>query len=274
MRTWLFAKGHGTGNDFVLIKDRSGLTDPTREDVRFLCDRRRGIGGDGLLRAVRAERMSEWTGPGDIWFMDYRNADGSVAAMCGNGLRVFVRWLVDEGLAGGDVIEVATRAGLRRVVVHPDGRLSIHMGTPSWDPIPYTVRTRDAEWSGHPVVADNPHCVVRVADPDSLAAIDLFHPVGLDDTRFPDGANVEFVTRLRPGHIRLRVFERGVGETLSCGTGTVAAACDARQEWGGDDWRVEVPGGVLKVAFTEDGVATLTGPAVIVARGEVSLPDA
>jgi len=273
MRTWSFAKGHGTLNDFVLIKDRSGMLNPSVDDVRFLCDRRAGIGGDGFLRAVRAENMPEWDGAPNLWFMDYRNADGSMAEMCGNGIRVFARWLTEEDLATGDVIEIATRAGLRQVTMGRGSRVTTTMGTPCWDPGQTWIRLGDREWYGHPVDVGNDHCVIRVSE-EELANLDLTGTPRMDRARFPTGANVEFVADLDPTHVRMRVLERGVGETMSCGTGVVAASLDLRVRTGAEAVSVNVPGGTLKVEFDPDGGARLTGPAVIVARGEVTLPDA
>ena len=262
-------------NDFVLIKDRSGMLNPSEDDVRFLCDRRAGIGADGVLRAVKAENMPGWTGPGNPWFMDYRNADGSTAEMCGNGIRVFARWLIEEDLATGDVIEIATRAGSRQVTVRRDGRISAAMGIPQWSAEETRVRMGDREWNGHPVDVGNDHCVVQVGE-EELADLDLTQSLELDSRRFPRGANVEFVVDLDPAHVRMRVLERGVGETMSCGTGVVAASLDLRRRADVETAAVtvEVPGGTLTVGFGSDGGATLTGPAVIVARGEVILPDA
>ena len=251
------------------------MLNPSADDVRFLCDRRGGIGGDGFLRAVKAQNMPEWDGPENLWFMDYRNADGSIAEMCGNGIRVFVRWLVDEDLATGDVITVATRAGLRQVAMCRDGRITTTMGTPQWDPEQTWVRLGGREYTGHPVDVGNDHCVVQVTE-EELAGLDLTESLELDEVRFPQGANVEFVVDVDPAHVRMRVLERGVGETMSCGTGVVAASLDLKRRTGTDAMTVivEVPGGTLKVGFDPDGEARLTGPAVIVARGEVTLPDA
>ncbi|MDR2895073.1 MAG: diaminopimelate epimerase [Propionibacteriaceae bacterium] len=274
MRTWSFAKGHGTANDFVIVKDRSGLLNPSVEDVQFLCNRQLGIGADGLLRAVKAEHMPDWDGPGDIWFMDYRNADGSLAQMCGNGLRVFVQWLMEEDLAAGDPILIATRAGLRQASVLPDGRLLVTMGVPTWMQVTGRVRI-DGQWfSGHIVDVDNPHCVIHLASWAQLADIDLDR-VEPDPSDFPQGCNVEVVVNHGPGRLSMRVYERGVGETQSCGTGAVAVACDDRGLTGDilDHYRVDVPGGQLSVRFDQSGQASLTGPAVVVARGEVILPD-
>ena len=261
-------------NDFVIVKDRSGMLNPSADDVRFLCDRRAGIGGDGFLRAVKAENMPEWNDPGNLWFMDYRNADGSIAEMCGNGIRVFARWLVEEDLATGDVIQIATRAGLRQVTMRRDGRITATMGRPCWDSEQTWVRLGDREFLGHPVNVGNDHCVVQVAS-EELAALDLTAPLYLDVQRFPNGANVEFVVGVDRTHLTMRVLERGVGETMSCGTGVVAASLDFRAtRTEAMSVTVEVPGGILTVGFDEDGEARLTGPAVIVARGEVTLPDA
>jgi len=274
MRTWSFAKGHGTENDFILLKDRSGLLNPSAADVRFLCDRRRGVGADGLLRAIRSERVPDWPGPPGLWFMDYRNADGTVAEICGNGLRVFAQWLLEEDLATGAVIQIATRAGLRQARAHADGRISVTMGTPRWDPAPTPLLLSGRTVDAHAVDVGNPHCVVPISTTDDLAALDL-GDAEPDAARFPDGTNVEFVVAVGPSHLRLRVRERGVGETRSCGSGVVAAACDHRQRTGnpGCTYRVDVPGGRLTVDFDADGAATLTGPACVVARGEVTLPD-
>jgi diaminopimelate epimerase len=112
MRRWSFTKGHGTENDFVLILDRESMLEIGPAEVRFICNRRAGIGGDGLLRAVLAKHVAGWEGDGALWFMDYRNADGSIAEMCGNGIRVFVRYLLDQDLVSGPVVEIATRDGL------------------------------------------------------------------------------------------------------------------------------------------------------------------
>ena len=248
------------------------MLNPSADDVRFLCDRRRGIGADGVLRAVKAEQIAEWDGPSDVWFMDYRNADGSIAQTCGNGLRVFAQWLVEEDLATGDIIDIGTRAGLQHARLRPDGLIAVTMGSPHWDQAETTVRLGERQWSGHPVDVGNPHCVVRLEDARELAELDLTRPPTIDPERFPEGANVEFTVRLDSGCLRMRVFERGVGETMSCGTGVVAVGCDERQRSAAPGYRVEVPGGRLRVEFTLEGQASLTGPACIIARGEVTLP--
>ena len=148
VRRWTFTKGHGTGNDFVLLVDREAMIDLSAADVRFLCDRHTGIGADGVLRAVFAKHIDGWTGDGSLWFMDYRNADGSVAEMCGNGVRVFVRFLIEESLASGPVVQVATRAGVKEATVLPDGQIRVAMGPVSVGGPATTVTTADgAEFS-------------------------------------------------------------------------------------------------------------------------------
>ena len=274
MRRWRFSKGHGTQNDFVVLLDRENLLRPTDDDVRWLCDRRAGIGGDGLLRVVLARHVPEWDGDPDLWFMDYRNADGSVAQMCGNGVRVFVRYLLDEGLASGPDVDVATRAGLKPASVLVDGRVRVGMGTVAVGT--GTVRVTTADGSAHdatPVDVGNPHAVSFGTRLDrlDLTRAPAWEPAGA----FPEGVNLEFVEPVGERHVAMRVFERGVGETRSCGTGTVAVAAAARaREGSGDDtWTVDVPGGRVEVELVADQ-AFLTGPAVLVAHGEVSLPNA
>ncbi|WP_432557435.1 diaminopimelate epimerase [Granulicoccus sp. GXG6511] len=275
MRTWNVAKGHGTENDFVILLDRHGMASPSPTDVRLLCDRRTGLGGDGLLRVVSAGQIPEWAGDPKVWFMDYRNADGSVSEMCGNGVRVFARYLVEEGLANGPDIPVGTRAGLKRVTMQRDGQVRVDMGQVLVDDEPTQVSLGGVTMTATKVDVGNPHAVAFVED---VAPLDLTRAPEFDAERYPDGVNVEFVEVVAPGHVRMRVFERGVGETRSCGTGTVAVAAAARRAFGGDDWRVDVPGGTLhiEVESTPDGGierALMTGPAVVHIRGDVQVLD-
>ena len=275
MRRWSFSKGHGTENDFVVLLDREGTLNVGPGEVRYLCDRHAGVGGDGLLRAVRAQHIAEWDGDEDLWFMDYRNADGSVAQMCGNGLRVFTRFLLDNALAIGPTVPVATRAGLMEATVLPDTRIRVSMGPVRVADETVTVRTADGgSHRARPADVGNPHAVVFV---DDLAVLDLRTAPEVPAEAFPEGVNVEFVRELGPGHIALRVHERGVGETRSCGTGTVAAVAATRVHAGDTSplpvtYRVDVPGGEVEVELTED-LAYLTGPAVIVAHGQVLVPE-
>ena len=260
-----FVKGHGTENDFVLIPPGELDGDIGAALVRRLCDRRRGIGADGVL-AVRPPHP----GVDADWFMDYRNADGSVAEMCGNGVRVFARYLVDSGLAAPGRMRVETRAGMRLVDVPPAGDVTVDMGSAD--------RAPDAKVSIGATVYDaagwsmgNPHLVVL--DVERLADLDLTTAPGVDPPdAHPDGVNVEVVERLGARHVRMRVHERGVGETRSCGTGACAAAVAAMDRAGErTSYDVDVPGGRLVVTWQDDGTVLLTGPAVLVASGEVAL---
>lgn len=264
-----FLKGHGTENDFVLLPDLDADLDLTEGRVRALCDRRRGLGADGVLRVVRAKAVPDRpsTVDDDAWFMDYRNADGSIAEMCGNGMRLFARYLAESGLEPASEFVVGSRAGARPVVVHPDRTVTVDMG-------PTRVLGRSpaslqgAEHSGVAVDVGNPH-LVCVLD-GGLENLDLTVQPGFDRELFPAGVNIEFVVPGSPGHLRMRVYERGVGETRSCGTGTVAvvaAFLHLRGESTGES-TVDIPGGRVRVTVDEH-TSTLTGPSVFVASGEL-----
>ncbi|HEX3828881.1 MAG TPA: diaminopimelate epimerase [Sporichthyaceae bacterium] len=266
-----FVKGHGTENDFVLIPDRDGELALSAAEVAAICDRRAGIGADGILRvvAVAAEpEAAAFRGRAD-WFMDYRNADGSIAEMCGNGIRVFARYLVDFGLAAPGALQIATRGGLRNVICPPAGSISVDMGVAVLPEVgPITVRVGERSWSATAVLMPNPHAVVFVDD--LTEAGDLREPPEVGPAEaFPDGVNVEFVVRRGPRHLALRVHERGSGETRSCGTGVcaavVAAVLSGRTSPG--VCVVDVPGGTLETTATGTGPVLLAGPAELVAAG-------
>jgi diaminopimelate epimerase len=270
-----FAKGHGTGNDFVILPDPHGLLDLPAELVASLCDRHTGLGGDGVLRVVRAAAAGVPGVPGEQaaeWFMDYRNADGSLAEMCGNGVRVFARYLLDEGLADGPELAVATRAGLRVVGVEADGQLTVNMGGASVTG-EGSVQLGGQLLTGLAISVGNPHLACVVGEP--VADIDLSAPRLVPAAEAVAGVNVEVLRVTGEHEIEMRVHERGSGVTLSCGTGAVAAAVAAAAsagEWltgGESSWIVNVPGG--RLAVTPSATASLlTGPAEIVAWGEVA----
>ena len=263
-----FTKGHGTQNDFVVLPDPEGALDLGAERVAALCDRRRGLGADGVLRVARSAALGL---EGPEWFMDYRNADGSIAEMCGNGVRVFARYLQHAGWFRGESLEVGTRAGTKRVTLEGD-RIAVEMGAARVGPESVaTVGGR--EYRGIAVDVGNPHlaCVTT----EAVAALDLTRPPGRDEALFPQGANVEFIGPAGDGTggaVAMRVHERGVGETRSCGTGTVAAALASLRAAGRDSGRlaVDTPGGRLEVTIRDGGASTvLHGPAVLVAHGEL-----
>lgn len=275
-----FAKGHGTGNDFVIVPDPEGELELKPELVAALCDRRFGIGADGVLRVVRAAAAGPDAVDSDAagWFMDYRNSDGSVAEMCGNGIRVFARYLLDHGLAEGPELALATRAGLRLVRAEPGGEYTVDMGAPVVGGHA-AAEIGSGRYEGLAVSLGNPHLACVVDRP--VAEFDLTAAPAVDHELFPDGVNVEVVRILGERHLEMRVHERGSGETMSCGTGAVAAAVAAAtateaaatgsngQLRVAGVWTVEVPGGTLTVTLTPT-TSLLTGPAVIVAEGEIN----
>ncbi|MGH3647027.1 MAG: diaminopimelate epimerase [Micromonosporaceae bacterium] len=266
-----FSKGHGTGNDFVLLPDPDGALALTAGLVRALCDRRTGIGGDGVLRVVRAAKHPEGAAmAGEAeWFMDYWNADGSLAEMCGNGSRVFARYLVSHGLAAPGAWSLATRAGVKALRVAEAGDVTVDMGPPRFLRDSFAV-VAGQRFAGVGVSMGNPHLVCGIGAAE-LDAADLGTPPEFDPGVFPDGVNVELVTPVGRGHVRMRVHERGSGETASCGTGACAVAAVELRDAGVDAGTVvvDVPGGRLTV--TLDGrTSWLAGPAVIAAEGNLT----
>lgn len=287
-------KAHGTGNDFVVVVDPEGSFEVGPELAAALCDRRRGLGGDGIIRIVRS-RVESPEGEVDGWSMDHRNADGSHAEMCGNGVRVLAHVLVRSGLVAPDVtgVPVLTRSGPRpvRVVAAGYAVYAVQMGPVVVSDEVAAVSVLGAEAGpgtpervrrlpGVGVDVSNPHVVVDVGSAAALAAVDLAARPGLDPDPV-DGANVELMTILGTGpttgsgHLRMRVHERGVGETQSCGTGAVAAAAAAGSRTGAREWLVDVPGGRLTVRLRRregEGIigSELAGPAEVVADAVIS----
>ncbi|MFE4581304.1 diaminopimelate epimerase [Streptomyces chartreusis] len=273
-----FLKGHGTENDFVIVPDPDNVIDLSPAAVAALCDRRAGIGGDGLLHVVRsaahpeAKDMAAET----EWFMDYRNGDGSIAEMCGNGVRVFARYLQHAGLIAEGDLAIATRGGVKTVHIAKDGDVTVGMGKARLPEGDVTVSVGERSWPARNVNMGNPHAVAFV---DDLAhAGDLYSPPPFSPaSAYPDGVNVEFVVDRGPRHVALRVHERGSGETRSCGTGACAVAVATARRDGTDPavtgapatYTVDVPGGTLVITERPDGEIEMTGPAVIVAEGEL-----
>ncbi len=280
-----FTKGHGTENDFVLVPDLDGTLELTPAQVQRITDRHAGLGADGVIRVVRTCYATDDAVRAQAedaeWFMDYRNSDGSLAEMCGNGTRVFAEYLRREGLAFGRQLSIATRAGTKTIRVTDTGyavdlgpwRLADEEGARR-DGFDVMVRPRH----GKPVPAlsldlGNPHAVVMLPEGIELDQLDLTAAPEVHPEQ-PDGVNVEFVKAVGPGHIAMRVHERGVGETRSCGTGAAAAALVTRF-WSGveDDspWTVDVPGGRLTVTPLPGHRVELAGPAALVADGDFPL---
>ncbi|MGW0996990.1 diaminopimelate epimerase [Streptomyces sp. NPDC002520] len=273
-----FLKGHGTENDFVIVPDPENTLDLTPAAVAALCDRRAGIGADGVLHVVRSAAHPEAKGmAGEAdWFMDYRNADGSVSEMCGNGVRVFARYLQQAGhVAEGDTA-IATRGGVKSVHIAKNGEITVGMGRARLPEGDVTVNVGERNWPARNVNMGNPHAVAFV---DDLAhAGDLYSPPPFSPpSAYPDGVNVEFVVDRGPRHVAMRVHERGSGETRSCGTGACAVAVATARRDGADPavtgtpvtYTVDVLGGRLVITEHPDGEIEMTGPAVIVAEGEI-----
>jgi diaminopimelate epimerase len=256
----------------VLLPDPDGTVhgDLDAAFVRFLCDRHAGIGADGVLRVIEGSKQS-YVEDGGAWFMDYWNSDGTIGEMCGNGIRVFARYLSEAGLIGDKPVLIGTRAGLKEVSFNDDGTITVDMGEPAFPgPAGIVVEANGHQWPAVHVDVGNPHAVVYVDDlrePGPLLEAPGWSPV----EAYPNGVNVEFVVRKGPNEVEMRVHERGSGETRSCGTGTcavaVASARAARQE-APVTYKVVVPGGALSITWREDNRIEMTGPAVIHARGE------
>lgn len=279
-----FLKGHGTENDFVVVIDPDAKLPLTQRDIRRIANQHTGLGGDGVIRIVKAGELLARGLLADLpegvladeWFMDYRNADGSVAQMCGNGVRVCAHALVSEGLLDveiGQSFGVGTRAGRREVIVHEatalEALVSCQMGQPKVMGVS-TVWQAGSAYEGLGVDVGNPHLAVVIPGLDevSLKQLPVDQPVEWDREFFPEGVNVEMLTPLVDGQVHMRVHERGVGETRSCGTGTVAAAVAALADAGHStgEVTVHVPGGHVDVRIGE-GFSVLRGPSRIIAVG-------
>ncbi|MFJ5721453.1 diaminopimelate epimerase [Streptomyces sp. NPDC093149] len=271
-----FLKGHGTENDFVIVPDPDNAVDLPASVVARLCDRRAGIGGDGLLHVVRSAAHPEaraMAGEAE-WFMDYRNADGSIAEMCGNGVRVFVRFLQRAGYVEEGDLAVATRAGVKEAHIAKGGDVTVSMGRATLPENGVTVSLDGRSWDARNVNMGNPHAVAFVDDlahAGDLLAVPPYSPAAV----YPDGVNIEFVVDRGPRHVAMRVHERGSGETRSCGTGACAVAVAAARRDGADPaqtgtpvtYTVDVPGGTLVITERPDGEIEMTGAAEIVAEG-------
>ena len=249
--------GHGTENDFVLVFDPSDEHSITTAQTAAICNRETGIGADGLIRMIKRDGK---------WFMDYRNADGSLAEMCGNGIRVMARYLVERGHQPEGIFAINTRDGVKHLRVPLTDDISVNMGQVSQVPGEITVEANNNSYQGFNIEIGNPHAVVFTDDTSSAGDLKVAPKVEPDD-EYPEGVNVEFAQFLDNGEIKMRVFERGVGETQSCGTGTCAVALAAtikNRKQLPIKWVINPPGGKLIVEIDGHSNATLTGPAELV----------
>ena len=290
-------KAHATGNDFVVYLDEDGMHEPTADEVRFLCDRHFGIGGDGLIRLAHPQAVSDVNerqiadcAAGDAdWFMDYRNADGSLAEMCGNGTRAITLFAQRQGIAdqpGGTPFHLGTRAGVKILTSLGDvpglGKDVFQVEMGAWkrgdvDGYEVTIPGTSGSARGTFVDMGNPHVVAVLEDAfaslPNVEDLDLVtKPVVAPE--IPSDQNVEFVRIDEQsegddaGEATMRVNERGCGETLSCGTGLCATAISLRAKTGIDHWTITVRGGTLRVDVTDEDVK-LTGSATIVGKIEL-----
>ncbi|MDP9225656.1 MAG: diaminopimelate epimerase [Actinomycetota bacterium] len=277
-----FSKYHGIGNDFVMVADPRDEFELSSEAVKRLCDRRFGIGADGVIRVAPGSNGAELV-------MDYVNSDGSVGEMCGNGIRCLAVFARQEGMTSSTELRVATRAGIKIVEVQLDGRVRVDMGAPVFSPPEIPVR-----WEGEDALRarldvgateveiaclsmGNPHAVLFVEDPGE-APVTTLGPAIERHEAFPNGSNVEFVCVLSPERVRMRVWERGSGETLACGTGACASAVASRLlADAAERITVELPGGELEVewhgSLEDKAPVFLTGPVTKVFEGEIG-PEA
>lgn len=290
-------KAHATGNDFVVYLDEDGTHEPTADEVRFLCDRHFGIGGDGLIRLAHPQAVSDVNerqiadcAAGDAdWFMDYRNADGSLAEMCGNGTRAITLFAQRQGIAdqpGGKPFHLGTRAGVKILTSLGDvpglGKDVFQVEMGAWkrgdvDGYEVTIPGTSGSARGTFVDMGNPHVVAVLEDAfaslPNVEDLDLVtKPVVAPE--IPSDQNVEFVRIDEQSEgddayeATMRVNERGCGETLSCGTGLCATAITLRAKTGIDHWTITVRGGTLRVDVTDEDVK-LTGSATIVGKIEL-----
>lgn len=281
-----FTKMNGLGNDFVMIDDRDEALDFTPEAVAWFCDRHFGVGADGLI-LVRPS-----TTPDAGWYMQYYNADGSLAEMCGNGARCFAKYLVDHGLVPREVssLTIETLGGLKPVTFtrDDDGMLetaTVDMGIPLFAPEEIPAAFEGTQVYECPIETPygtvrvtgvgmgNPHAVIWVDDVDT-APVETVGPYLEHHDRFPKGTNVEFAQLIDKETVRVRVWERGVGETLACGTGACAVAVAATLSCQtGRDCTVLLPGGELFIRWHEDDHVYMTGSAAVSFTGTVELPE-
>ena len=255
--------GHGTENDFVLIFDPENKIEVSADQVRAICNRKTGIGSDGFIRIGKENSK---------WFMDYRNNDGSIAEMCGNGIRVMAKYLIERGHQKAGIFPIDTRDGVKFLSTPDAGDITVNMGQIREVFGEISATTNGHSWSGYNIDMGNPHAVVFVENISQVG--DLAQPPIVEPAdEYPDGVNVEFVEFLENGELKMRVHERGVGETRSCGTGTCAVALAATLKKGmrlPATWIINPPGGRLSVEIDAHNNAILTGPAVLIEDRDLS----
>ena len=255
--------GHGTENDFVILFDPDSHYVITPSQIAAICNRSSGIGADGFIRITK---------PDGKWFMDYSNSDGSIAEMCGNGIRVMARYLVARGHLPEGIFAINTRAGIKHLRVPLEGDISVNMGQVTDEMEEIEVTQNGKTWEGLNISVGNPHAVVFLENLEEVGSLETA-PVVSPQSSYPEGVNVEFVQILTNNEARMRVHERGSGETRSCGTGTCAVALAATLHTRGklpSRWTIYPPGGRLIVDIDGHSNATLIGPAELIADHDIS----
>lgn len=273
-----FTKMQGIGNDYVYVNCFEETVENPEKAAVFVSNRNFGIGSDGLILIQPSEKAD--------CRMDMYNLDGSRGAMCGNGIRCVGKYVYDHGITDKTEIDVETLSGIRHLSLHvKDGRVesvTVDMGSPEQtSQVSEQILVGDSEFQFTGVSMGNPHVVVFLDEAESLGNsleqldIEAIGPLFEHHERFPDRTNTEFVEVLDEGHVRMRVWERGSGETLACGTGACAvlAACVLNGRTG-NEAQVELPGGTLSIRWDrEKNRIYMTGPAVEVYHGEIDIPD-
>ena len=270
-----FSKMHGAGNDFVVLDLRDGSPPPDAALAARLADRHRGVGCDQIL-TIEPPRSAGAVAAYGIW-----NADGSPSGQCGNGARCVAAWLVRAGAARGESFVIDSPAGIHQVQALGDGRYAVDMGAPRFAPAQVPLAGFGAEAAEYTLELDgrrvvfgavsmgNPHAVIEVGDIDAVDVAGTGRALQAS-AAFPQSVNVGFAQVLAPGHIRLRVYERGVGETLACGSGACAAVASlVRRGRIAREATVSLPGGDLRIGWAgDDASIIMAGPAAFVFEGE------
>ncbi len=249
-----YFKGNGTKNDFVIIEDLNDKVEISPQQIQAICDRKTGIGADGILKVVKKENK---------FFMDYRNSDGTVAEMCGNGARVFALYLITKKLVNDEKFTILTRTGDIDINFINKNEISVTMKKAVLRENRVDVLNNNQVYKAIGVDAPNPHAVVFVDDLSEIGDLKIAPSISPSE-EFKDGVNVEFVKKINDGHAAMRVFERGSGETLSCGTGAcaVAAVLNELSLTKIHEFQIDVQGGTLFIEFDKDKMI-MTGPAVL-----------
>ena len=272
-----FSKMHGLGNDFMVVDNVTQNVFFSKEKIQQLADRNFGIGFDQLLLVEPPYDPDQ-----DFHYRIF-NADGSEVSQCGNGARCFARFVKQKGLINRNKVIVSTKAGKMVLYLEKDGQVTVNMGKPEFDPakVPlkankqenfYIIRDNEQTLFCGAVSMGNPHCTMEVDDVDTAAVHDIGPRLERHE-RFPEGVNVGFMQIISEAHIKLRVFERGAGETLACGSGACAAVAIGQiQGKLGKDVRVDLPGGSLRIRWPgEDAPLKMTGPAEHIYDGQLTL---